>query len=362
MRRLVVLRRATGPGRLALLAGALLLLLGAGLLLALRSGDAARPGGDRGGAPLAGAAREGFRVEGNRLYDPAGRPFTVRGVVMPYGTFAGGPGASHDRLNFERLPDDLRRVRRAGANLIRVFASPDAARPARFARLERTVALARAEGLVVQLSGAFATFAQARPWVRRLAERFHADPWVWIQPMNEPQCTTDADRAAGWCEDWGRWQREHRAYVRDIRAAGVRSPIVVNGPAFSFDLRPIARHPLGDDAILYGAHRYGNTHAEFDASERTAVEQGIAQPSRTHPVLVDEIGSFNGPQFPNSLAWAKGMTRWIAEWTARGDGLGATGFNWRWSDPNSMLGPDDRLSPWGEVFVRTVLRGRRPTG
>lgn len=299
-----------------------------------------------------------FRVEGTRLYDPHGRPFAVRGVVLPYGPFAGGPGESHDTRNFELLERDLRRVRALGANLIRVFATP-AEGAARFADLERTVALARAEGLVVQVGAAFASFREARPWVRRLAERFHEDPWVWIQPMNEPQCTTDEDRAAGWCADWRKWQREHRAYVRDIRDAGVESPIVVNGPGFSFDLSPAPRYPLGDDAVLYGAHRYGNTNATFTPAERMEVERAIAAPGRRLPVLVDEVGAFNGPEFPNAIAWPDGMTRWAAAWVRRGGGNGVTGFTWRWSDPNTMLAEDERLSPWGEVFARNVLRGGR---
>ena len=37
---------------------------------------------------------------GNRIVDPAGRPFVVRGVTLLYGTFAGGDEAGRGARNF----------------------------------------------------------------------------------------------------------------------------------------------------------------------------------------------------------------------------------------------------------------------
>ncbi len=303
-----------------------------------------------------GGEEAGFRVQGTELLAPDGEPFVIRGVVMPYGTFAGGPGAGAAETNFRELTADLRRVRHAGGNLIRVFVDPKTLGAGGFDRLDRVVAEARGQGFVVQLSGAFATAQAARPLVRQLAEHFNGDPWVWLQPMNEPQCTTAEDKALGHCGDWGRWQADHRAYLNIIRAAGVTSPVVVNTPNFSTDLRELDRHPLDDDQVLFGVHRYGNERASFTGDERRLVEAQIGEPSRRHPTFVDEVGNFNGPQFPNAIAWSDGMTRWAAGWIARGDGLGATGFNWRWSDANTMIDGAGKPTPWGTVFTRNILR------
>lgn len=297
----------------------------------------------------------GFRVSGNRILDPAGDRFVVRGVVLAYGSFAGGPGGGAAVRNGERYAQDIRRIKATGGNLVRIMATPGAARPDRLALLRRIVAAARAQDMVVQLSSAFAGAAASRRWVTRLARLYRDDPYVWLQPQNEPGCDQGAQAGLQACGDWRRWQRDQRAAIAAIREAGVTAPVVVNVPRFSTDLRLIDRYPLGDANVVYGAHRYGNDNAAFTPQERAAVEAAVGGPSRRHAVIVDEFGNWNGPQFPNALAWSDGMARWIAGWVRRGDGQGATGFNWRWSDPNTMLGADDRLTAWGQIVASHVL-------
>lgn len=300
-----------------------------------------------------------YHVEGRQLLDPDGEPFVIRGVVLPYGTFAGGDGGGLAAVNERQVSDDVRRVKEAGANLIRVFIMPGETQPD-LSDVDRVADAAQREGLVTQLSGAFNHFEGARPLVERLARHFAGRSDVWIQPMNEPQCANDIEFEAGDCDDWELWKRQHTEYVRIIRDAGVTSPIVVNVPNYSFDLAPLSRYRLADQNVLYGAHRYGNAHATFDEEEQQSVERSIAAPSRQVPVFVDELGNWNGDQFPNRLEWSAGMARWIQDWVRRGEGLGATGFNWRWSDPNTMIDSEGRLTPWGQTFSETILSGLRP--
>jgi transcriptional regulator with XRE-family HTH domain len=61
---------------------------------------------------------------------------------------------------------------------------------------ERVVQAARDQGLVVVLTGFWAEFEETLPWVRRMAEEYADDPYVWILPMNEPGCTVPEPGAA----------------------------------------------------------------------------------------------------------------------------------------------------------------------
>lgn len=300
----------------------------------------------------------GFRVSGNHLLAPNGHRFIVRGVVMPFGTFAGGDGGGLARVNEERVASDARQARRDGANLARVMVVPRAVSGPGFRRLEHVVAALRRANLVVEVGATYATFSDALPLVRRMAKRWKDDPYVWIQPMNEPYCTNQADIQSGRCRNWDLWRREHTRYLRAIRRAGNKAPVVVNTPGYSFDLRPLARYRLADRNVIYGVHRYGNQHPTFDATERATVDQVIGAPSRRFPVVLDEFGNYNGPGFPNQVAWAAGMANWAAAWIAHGDGIGATAFNWRWSDGNTLVGPNGRLTPWGQAFAHAILRRR----
>ena len=82
-----------------------------------------------------------FRVDGNRILDPDGSRFVIKGVVTPYGTFAGGnPKGLADR-NEERAPQDYARMRELGVNTVKVYVTPyrmlDEASQKRLDRVER---------------------------------------------------------------------------------------------------------------------------------------------------------------------------------------------------------------------------------
>ncbi len=305
-----------------------------------------------GGADDDPAPREAFRVDGNRVLDPQGATFVVKGVVSPYGTFAGGLEEELGRVNLDRVAADARRQRELGANLVRVFVDAEEFAGGDQAELDAVVRAARRAGLVAQISGAFSAFEPNLALVGRLAGRYRDDPGVWIQPMNEPNCEGGAADAE--CRDWALWQRQHRAYVQAIRRAGNRAPIVVNGPDYATDLRQVDRYPLGDPNVVLGVHAYGNADRRFD---RALYEERWAPVAARRAVIIDEVGAFNGPQFPNALSWNEGFLTWATDWVRRRGGAGITGFNWRWTDPNTMVDlASDAPTPWGSLFIERVLR------
>lgn len=296
-----------------------------------------------------------FRVEGNRIIAPDGERFVMKGVVAPYGTFAGGDAAGLGRRNERSAADDFARIADLGANTVKVYVTPravddEAARE----RLDKVVDAARAEGLVVVLTGFYAEFGETLPWVRRTAADYAGDPYVWLLPMNEPGCTVPEPGAA--CTDYAGWQREHRRYVEAIRGAGMDSPIMVNAPGYSWDLSGVPEHPLGDEDIVLGAHRYANDARGLTAEGRRQIEEGWARMARRRPVVLDEVGNYNGEGFANSVTWTREMIEYARGWVERGRGSGVVAFNWRWSDPNTLTRPEDgRLTEWGRIFVELFL-------
>lgn len=317
----------------------------AGALLALAGGFAIAP-----------ASKERFRVEGNRIVAPDGERFVVKGVVSPYGSFGGGDAAGLGRVNERRAEEDFRRIAKLGANTVKVYVHPPQAssEPER-ERLDAVVEAARTQGLLVILTGFYGTRVETLPWIRAMAEAYADDPWVWLLPMNEPGCSVPRPSAAA-CRDWGRWQRDHRAYLRAIRAAGMRNPVMVNTPGYSWDLSGVRRHPLGDRQVVLGAHRYANANTRLGPQQRSEIDGAWASLGRRRPVVLDELGNWNGPEFPNSLAWTRDMVRFARRWVERREGSGIVGFAWRWSDGNSMTRLGGGLTPWGRAFVRGYLR------
>jgi hypothetical protein len=305
---------------------------------------------------LAAFGEEGrFRVEGNQILAPDGERFVMKGVVAPYGTFAGGDAAGLGRQNEQSAPGDFERIAGLGANTVKVYVTPSTVEDAAGReRLAEVVQAARDQDLVVVLTGFWAEFEETLPWVRRMAQEYAGDPYVWILPMNEPGCTVPEPGAA--CTDLERWEREHRRYVEAIREAGMESPIMVNGPGYSWDLSGVRDHSLGDDDVVLGAHRYANDAGALTSEGRHEVEQGWAELARTRPVVLDEVGNYNGDEFANSVEWTREMIDYARRWVEQGQGSGVVAFNWRWSDPNTLTSPEDGgLTEWGRIFVERFL-------
>jgi Cellulase (glycosyl hydrolase family 5) len=324
------------------------LLVGAGVAALIVVGVVVWAPQDRAGEPAA----RGFSVAGNRIVDPRGRPFVLKGVTLLYGTFAGGDGAGLGAANLAQAPFDVRRVRALGANAVRIMVTPPAPadEAATMARLRQAVGWARDAGLVVVLANAFAGPRESLPWLAGLARRFAGDPGVWYTPMSEPGCAPPPPGPT--CDSWPAWQREQRAAIAAIRGAGARAPILVNTPHWSSSLDRVDAFGLGDDNVVFGVHAYANDRPAFDPAEAQAAWARVA---RRHAVVVDEVGAYNGAGFANADAWVRGLVAFLPRWIADGGGAGALGFTWRWSDPNTMTLPDGTLSPWGELFAQGFL-------
>ena len=196
------------------------------------------------------ASVPGFRVSDGRILAPDGARFVVKGVTIPYGTFAGGDAKGLGTLNFLTVRSDLRRLRGLGVNTIKILVTPKPGDRDQLSRLRTVVRHARGQGFVVEIGAAFTGFESARDLMRELASTYRRDPYVWLQPMNEPNCPIG--RPVPSCFDWLLWQRQQRALIKTIRAQGMTSPVVINTPGYSAALSRIDTYPLGDDGVVLG--------------------------------------------------------------------------------------------------------------
>jgi hypothetical protein len=235
------------------------------------------------------------------------------------------------------------------------------------------VRLARRRGFVVEISVSYTSVADnlntvvdgKRGWLTWLADRWKDDPYVWIQPMNEPNGSPPGDRSK--LGDWAFWQREQQQYVAAIRAAGNTAPIIIHTPMWSWDLRGVETHPLDDPLhnLIFAVHRYANENQTFTDAERAACDRNWADLAARLPIIVDEVGGQNPPT-PMHLDWNRGFLDYCADWVTHRDGNGVVAFNWYWCDDNSLTGDwrqhrnTGELTDWGIAFRDHYLSRVKP--
>lgn len=299
------------------------------------------------------ASVPGFRVSDGRILAPDGARFVVKGVTIPYGTFAGGDAKGLGTLNFLTVRSDLRRLRGLGVNTIKILVTPKPGDRDQMSRLRTVVRHARGQGFVVEIGAAFTGFESARDLMRELASTYRRDPYVWLQPMNEPNCPIG--RPVPSCFDWLLWQRQQRALIKTIRAQGMTSPVVINTPGYSAALSRIDTYPLGDDGVVWGVHRYANVKVTFDDLDRVDERRAWADRSIDRAVIVDTVGSRAAKEFEPLSPWVAGFLDFVSDWVREEEGSGAIGFVWRWYDDNTMTRPSGALTPWGRLYVNGYL-------
>lgn len=313
-----------------------------------------------------GAAQQpssGFTLRGPDIISPSGEHFIVKGVSFFYGNFiyldhsgdfqverAGMyPSVSH-----EHAERDLDRLKALGVNTVRIFVRPVAG--VERTHLKDVVLSARKRGFVVLLSNSYSTLDESLPWLKELARSYRNDPYVWINPMNEPNCNSIGGLKTSACDDWEVWHRDTLQYVQALRSEGFKNPIVIDTVHWSWDLSEIENFSLKDPRIIYGVHRYANKAQTFDAEEKKDCDESWGNLSSTFPVILEEIGHFNGKGTVSSLEWQKGFANYLSDWIRNRKGGGMIGFNWLWSDGNSMARTDGSLTPWGEIFFGEFIK------
>ena len=308
---------------------------------------------------------DGFNVSGNKLIDPHGRQFIVRGIASPYGPFCGGV-KDWDSIN--TIERDYSIIKELGCNLVRICVAYKAtSAEADRKKLVHVVAKAREKGFAVEIANSYTSFTvntktavgDQPSWLAWLANRWKDDPYVWLVPINEPNGAPPGNRAK--LNDWSFWQEEQNQYIEIIRKAGNTAPLIINTPVWSWDFSGIDKYPLKDPLkkIIYAAHRYANENKSFTDEQETNCDKSWASLAARYPIVVDEVGGQNSPYEIHS-EWNRGFVSYCADWVNDKQGCGVVAFNWYWCDDNSMSGDWRRnrntgeLNEWDGSFATTI--------
>ena len=336
----------------------------------------------------------GFRVSGNKILDPNGQQFIVKGMNHIYGPWLPLDDGGYSAPQLQYAQRDFDMLKTMGVNLLRIWVSPiilDPGNEYMKGQLANIVSLAEQRGFVIEITvssysqgtgidGPNSTgFQRIKNVLQYLASTYKGHPYVWLEPLNEPEC---AGASGTYCSDWGTWHTEQSQLIQIIRNAGFHQPLVINTPDWSWYMTHIdnPQYALSDGNLIYAAHRYGNDNATFWGPNNTANDAGLPEPqaadqafanaAANHPIIVDEFGNYNGRGFTNSETWTTQFIDYLADWVINRQGSGAVAFNWFWSDGNSHLGTsiagyqsNPQLVPWGQYYLNNYLKkvpGSRP--
>jgi hypothetical protein len=309
-------------------------------------------------------------VQGNKIFDPNGKRFIVKGATAVYGRFAGGDAKGFGLTNYRNAQRDLDYLKLSGVNLVRIFVSADfstlsSSDPNYVAdymqELDNVVRWTTQRRMVAEVANSFThDFTKSLQFVRQLAARYKSNPYVWIEPMNEPNCANWSGDPSK-CANWAYWQQQYQQYVLAIRNAEMTSPIVVNTIDWSWVLTKIVAYPLNDNNIIYGVHRYPNpgTGFTFNAADQADCDNMWANLSRNFAIIIDEVGPTNDGEV--YLAWAQNFMDYVTNWVHIRGGAGAIAFVFYWSDGNSMTGDslqsnsNNVWDQWGKIFYNSYL-------
>lgn len=306
-------------------------------------------------------------VSGNRIMDAGKHEMKVRGVTWGGTRFVptvlGTPVAPPD---ISSASNAFKQIARLGANVVRVnisSASNDDAHRLAFQKLQR---LAKSRGLVLLLANVPLSVDDQSPWLATLASWFTKKDNVWYLPAVDPNC--GQFDATGQCGDTEAWIWTQSLNIKALRAAGVKTPIMVNLPQGSQSVAVNWIKALGDRNLVYGVHPSSEGQIKFKQSDAQALTTSLAAATKIAPVVFDDIARVQttttvDPLVPvttarlkrttrtttDSLRWSQGLLDWVTGWTVIDGGGGAIVAGWDTPTPDAMSKGRKTLTTWGRV-------------
>ena len=297
------------------------------------------------GAATAAEAKSAH-VSGAKIIDAQGHEMKVRGVIWGGGRFVpADPAAPLPTPDVATAAADFKRIQRMGANLVRVdvsSAANDDPHRLAFQKLQR---LAKAHGLQILFANTALNAEDQSVWLQTLASWFPKKTNVWYLPETDPSCGPfTAGQACGDTEAWI-WSQGND--IRALRAAGVKTPIMINLPNSSQSVSLNWATALDDRNVVFGVHPDSAGQRKFTEQSGHALTVSLQDAVGKAPVVFDDIarvqttvnlersGTENATRWTRStttttdaLKWSQGLLDWVTGWTVidGGDGAIVNGF------------------------------------
>lgn len=320
------------------------------------------------GAGAAVADAKPARVKGDRILDGTRQELKVRGVVWGDGRFAPAqPGQALPPVSIAGAPRAFRQIQRIGGNVVRVNVSSLANTPEHRRALQRLQRLARSRGLVLLLANNAVGEQDQTPWLQELASWFPRKDNVWYLPDVDPDCGVHLTGVH--CGDTESWIWSQQRHLRALRAAGVRTPVVLNLPDGSRSVSVNWVRAIGDRNVVYGVHPPSEGRARFDRATGERLAASLRDATARVPVVFDNVSrvqtvvdvrrwtSGTGVDrmersvrtSRDTMRWSSGQLNWLIGWTILDGGDGAIVSGMGTDSRNSMSAGKRKLTGWGKV-------------
>lgn len=313
------------------------------------------------------AATGKFYVSGNKILDPHGNRFIIKGVNDLFGIWDGQNVGQYGSLQYDYAQRDFAKMKEMGVNYLRVWASKQIMSNATWqSQLDKGIHLAEQQGFVVEVTCACSgnTVQDNVIFVQYLANRYKADPYVWIEPVNEPDCY-----GSGPCNDWNFWHDEWSQYIQTIRGQGFHNPIIIQTPWWSAGLHKhgdpsvtidTPGYTFSDANLIYSVHEYPSNSDSWTVTDTQDQDSLWGNYAANHAIIVDEFGPQNtGGAYEG---WIQGFLDYLANWVNTRNGSGAVAFLWFWLSEDSMTGTNlgsysngPALNQWGNDYKTRYL-------
>ena len=296
-----------------------------------------------------------FTVRGANIQDPLGHRFIVRGAAIAPGALT-SPQGTIDAKALAGVRHDAQMLASMGVNTVRLDVSAVANSDERLAAIRHAVAAARSAHLVVIVSVHGGTAEETLAFVSWLAQRFHKDRSIWLQPAFDPSCdgaTADRNR----CISWSAWRAEQQQLVHAIRSAGMHSPILLSTPRRSGDLRLLAHYHLTDKGIIYGVHFHGGPRTKITVANRKQFNKLFAGPrTRKFAIIVDDFSRVAPNGKADKRAWSDAFAGYATNWTINRGGDGMIAAAWtRYGKDALRARHGSSLSSFGSIYASRFL-------
>ena len=307
-----------------------------------------------------------FQVLGNKIVDPNGNRFIVKGMNDLFGIWDGQNVGQYGSLQYQYAQRDFAIMKGMGINYLRMWTSTQIMTNTTWqSQLDHSISLAEQQGFVVEVTCACDTGQDTVSFMQYLANRYKADPYVWIEPVNEPNCS-----GSGPCNNWNSWHSEWSQFIQAIRGQGFQNPIIIQTPWWSARLNQYGNpavsidtpgYTFSDTNLIYSVHEYAlNNVNSWTASDAQDQDNWWSNYATNHAIIVDEFG----PQNTGAACeiWVQGFLDYVANWVNNRNGSGAVGFLWFWMSGDSMTGTDlgnysngSTLDQWGNEYKTRYL-------